>query len=309
MVRRVLLNACCFTIATTGCGGQLSPAPDDTGPTMPSPDELAVISPMLELVGDDERLFWIGEDRSVRSLPKAGGSSETLSATADAAHLVVDGQDLVWSGQTFGELYAQPKKGGPGRSLTAAAAIAPASPIAASAGAIYALNRTRTAIVRVQKAGGDPVPVADVDPLLSLRALSADKDTILWADSRGLAWTPFKGAGTYIVLDSVASFAVDGISVLWAGAEKSIWRVPRAGGDKQSVTAVGFDHPAFAVDDRQIYWVDTKGLWRAPKGGGERTALWTGESSPRGLVADGSNVFWVARGAGGERVLRLRRTW
>lgn len=307
VMARLLSGGCCAIglAVATGCGGQVSPAPDDAAPVLPGPDELAETGHILELVSDSERLFWIDNEHAVRNLSKAGGSIETLEARADAAHLAVDREDVVWSGQTFGGLVIQPKMGS-GRRFTTI--VATASPIAVSGGSIYALNLKSTAIVRVPKDGSDAVPVIELNPLISVNALSVDKDILFWSDSRGLAWAPAtKGEGTYFAFDSITRFTVDGPNVLWGG-ERSIWRALRTGGGKTMVASAEAAAPAVAVDDLHVYWVDSTGLWRVPKAGGDRRALWTGASSPCCLVADEAYIFWVARGpTGTERLLRLRR--
>jgi hypothetical protein len=102
-------------------------------------------------------------------------------------------------------------------------------------------------------------------------------------------------------------FAIDGSSVYWAelgnpgvapdggvaAPDGGVMSAPIAGGTAKSIVS-GTSASAVAVDDANVYWLDTAAgaLDAAPKGGGQTTVLASNQTNFGEIVLDATNVYW-----------------
>jgi len=246
-------------------------------PTGPSPSHL------VEHKGE---LFWseAGEE-SINKVSLAGGSAEVLALRVEAPEEVaVQGQDVFW--------------------LESRSGFSPSG--CAGPGVIRNLHKTSLD-------GGTSVLLATGDSCGDVTTdLVADDTSVYWATSTASPNTyvihkiPVSGGtSTTIATTSVPIVAMTGddTNLYWMENQfpdtANIRSVPKAGGTPATI-AGGFVSRAvtFAINGTSVFFTQanfpsTDNLVKAPLTGGAPALLSTLSGTPRKMVADDTNVYWV----------------
>ena len=126
--------------------------------------------------------------------------------------------------------------------------------------------KTTEDIIKFQKAGGEPVLLAEHPSFL---------------------------------IDSSPGIAVDGTHVYWSDdSVDEIRKIALDGSDGQVFTtlASGLNNPGHIVlDSTHVYWIEETGgvLRKVPKEGGTIVTLLTGLTNPHGLTVDDTHAYWT----------------
>lgn len=246
---------------------------DRTQPDGPheSPTVLATsLTDPRELVHDASSLFFLadvsGGSHAVFSLSDQGGAPAQLAPTTGRS-LALANQALYWL--SANGLDTMPESGGP------------------------------TSLVSGE------VPS---DYTWDVQDLTADATAVYWTeqDSGGAGrvrafvlgstgateLAPAKGSATLLVVDAVA--------VYWL-ATGEVHRVPKPGGQPETLATFSAAASGLAVDDEYVYWtsLDNAGsVRRVSKSGGDMTILVEGIDHPRSVAVDGTHVYFTAQGEG-----------
>jgi hypothetical protein len=100
-----------------------------------------------------------------------------------------------------------------------------------------------------------------------------------------------------------AGLALDGTSVYWAAeTDKTVMKMPLAGGNATPLATNQDDPYAIAVDGTTVYWtnVTTNTVMRVPLGGGSPTAVVTDPSVGDSLAIDATSVYF----AGANKIMK-----
>ncbi len=234
-------------------------------------------------------LFWSESgENPVKSISLAGGSPKVLAQKIGVpAGFVVQGQDVFWLDERSGI----------------------ASSGCAGQGVIRILKRTSTGTTTTVLATGD-----NCAPINGTSDVVSDGTYVYWVTSTAtpdtyvIQKTPISGgASTAVTTTSVPIVAMTGVggNLYWMenffpDITRGAIREAPAGGGPLVTLASGFSSRAgtFAINSTSAFYTQanfpsTDSLVRVPISGGSGTVLATLASTPKKLVADDANVFWI----------------
>ena len=268
---------------------------------------------------DTDHVYWTedGFDGAVWRAPKAGGAATQLSKSPPTANesvgIAVDDTSVYW-GNGDGGVYSAPKAGGPATVLLPATADGASSGFVIDDAYLYALMDTpslETQLVKLPKAGGSPVVLADALEIPS--SLAADADNIYWiAASATVNSVPKSGGAVVEVSDAetaVMVLAADASGVYGLDIQCNLLELPGNGAKPVVLAGASSNAAAFgaqiALDATDIYWSassygipQTETAYRIPKVGGAEVQLATCDLSPEGghigIAVDSTFVYWPA---------------
>jgi hypothetical protein len=214
----------------------------------------------LMLVGD--RLWW-GDERTVRAMPKAGGTVATVvdNLPRDVYDIALFGPDLFVAMYDTGQGTTEIRRYSlDGKRLASTQVVDGVTPIMiARAEGIYI--GSDNGLVRVTPSGGIERLSSEE---LEVQALFIDTDEVMF--------------GTYGAIHRAPRTAI-----------RLSRRITRGDGAVSDL----------AADDRHVYWGSTldeppgNAIWRAPKAGGRSRLFVRMEGEPGSILIDGDHVYWT----------------
>jgi hypothetical protein len=244
----------------------------------------------------------------VSKVPKSGGTVSLMSAGYGNPWMVVsDGTNVYWSDRKGTISYAATTSGVPAPD---GGSMAQCGVPAADGGVVVGDVRTLVALT----AADDPYGIA------------TDGANIFWTNlgNGGGVWgTPIAGlhpsAPQLIVPGSCEAYCETGIAMLgstlfWLAYAGSVYATSLAAEPSATaqLTRLGnVDSRFVATDGTNVYWTmsDGSSVWTVPVAGGETVEISGVESTPWGITADSSGVYWVNSfnvGPGGSALRRAR---
>lgn len=205
-------------------------------------------------------LYWVDTKTgsgAIMSIPRTGGATATLVATADApSNSLVVAQDALYfvDGHSSGTLFTVPTIGGAKR------AIAPVSASSSLAfdGAdfFYLLD----AVIKLPRAGGESSRISD--PCFYPTTLVVDDTQVFWACQDGTVRTVAKTGGPTRTLFSrsvgggnIGGLVLDGANVYFTSmSDGTVDRVGKQGGPVTILASGEFTPGPLAVDDAFVYY-------------------------------------------------------
>ena len=84
--------------------------------------------------------------------------------------------------------------------------------------------------------------------------------------------------------------------------QKSVMRVPLAGGTAETLATGVRTVTSFAIDAANIYWTDQLAniVGKVPLAGGVSTTIAEHQSQPLSVAVDSTNVYWANQGSIGK---------
>ena len=227
-----------------------------------APERLAETVDANGLMIVDDRLWW-GDERAVRSMPKAGGTVATVvdNLPRDVYDIAVFGPDLFVATYDAGMGTTEIRR--------------------------YTLDGKRRASTQV---------VDGVTPIMIARA----EGVYVGNDSGLVRVRPSGGIERLSSEDlEVQAVFIDVDEVLF-GTYGAIHRAPRKAVRLSRLVTRGDGAVSdLAADDRHVYWGSTldeppgNGIWRAPKAGGRSRQFVRMEGEPGSILIDGDHVYWT----------------
>lgn len=283
-------------------------APPPTPPTTLASNTGAVYAIAL----DETSVYWLNGSGAVQSVPKAGGTVQTLTdqegnADPECDFLALDATSIYWSTDL---IYSAPRSGGRAVDL-----IGPPydSPFDSSPSGGFAVGVSRlyftsafltdqgTALLAVPKGGGAIVTLSAIPESGAGGGVVLDDTRAFWAGpgNAEIIASPIDG-GAATVLAATAltlapcSLSLDDQAVYWGDITAgTVMAVPKMGGAIVTLVS-GLGQPyGVAVDSGNVYFTDGESgvVGRVPKGGGAVVTLDQG-TQPTCIVTDATGVYW-----------------
>jgi hypothetical protein len=331
------IGALCGVLLLIGGCGSVDASSAANGAVCPTSNQLVALAasdkPVLALALDDGYAYWTSGAATADAAPSggavmrvsfAGGAPEALAPDQPLpTDLAVDGQRAYWLDRFRGILSSVPVTGG---SATVVARTGIASELTIDATYAYWLDSeaTRTTLMRVPLAGGQPSVLVATLPLT--RALAIDSKNAYWTDSDGLddqgmgekrlMQVPLAGGPTTTLFTTVpdsafdagSAFALDATSIylfrslpLTVGQSSyrsTLLKVPLSGGDPTTVTVTDTTGALPVAVGATVYWVEvdpytgTSRVRKVSRDGGTPTVVASNLKRPATMKANGSKVCW-----------------
>jgi hypothetical protein len=161
---------------------------------------------------------------------------------------------------------------------------------------IFAADTMGMAILQIAEDAGPPAPFIAGEPYPS--RLVSDGVALYWTGPAGIRTATLAGgpASTLAAATCPEGIATDGINVFFTDrceTADAVRVVPAAGGTPTSLAADTNGAGAIALDDANVYWLNSKGgrLMKVAKAGGAPTAIDSGFVYPTALAVDASGVY------------------
>jgi hypothetical protein len=299
-----------LAMLAAGCTASSADAPDES-----NADSALMATSVIaggqnhprHLAQDATRIYWTtGEDGSgtVASVAKTGGVPTVLaSGLRNPAGIAVHGDAVYWvergpsfsGGEKSGAVKKVAKTGG------AVSELASGQPdldsIVVDADGIYfggdgGLYKLEGGVVATLY-----VPTAPALHTASVPVLVADGATLYFTTLLGkgpIVRLPKAGGASKVLADAQATsaLALDATHLYW-GTDEGVFRVAKAGGVAQKLSAGAPSITAIAVDGEDVFFTDfqSDGVYRVGIASGTKTrlAVW---SKPVGLLTDAAGLYW-----------------
>ncbi len=324
VLRRLVgvLQATLIALAPLACGGESDPNPNPHPPpsSPDSPEPLVATGPAPDrVVYSNNRVYWSeGGDAAIRSVSASGGTATLLAQRIGSPSAVAfAGEDIIWLDAQTGFspsgcgviLLLRRTAGGVTTTLeTQDNCWAEVPPLVVAGGDAYWVSATASqnpyVIRKTSLAGG--ASIALVTSTHRIPAMVADGVNLYWLEDEFLVPTaavravPLAG-GTPVTLasfsDRAGTFAINATSVIYSEVNSPssdrLRMVPLGGGDPIDIATVPNTPRKMVSDEAQVYWIDFDGVWSLPLAGGTPTLLARSTNTPIDLIARGDDLIWT----------------
>lgn len=233
--------------------------------------------------------------------------------------MAIDDTNVYWTEYAAGQIVRIAKAGG--APIIVASGLPSPGAIAVSSGNIYWTDAAAGTVSQLAVDGGSPVVLAT--GLLQPNALAVDaSDVYFWTIGdhtiRHLAPSPVVVASDL----TVAAMVLDAASLYCATFDGSILKIPRQGGNAQTLASSPVTYPGsgltdygawgVAIDTANAYWtyraywssLDPAMVLSVPLDGGTPTILCAQCAGALAITADPSGIYWTEIGPGNIETLR-----
>ncbi len=301
-----------------------SPARSECPPGAPGlPVVLAAgLSTLIGIAIDESYVYWgaFGAG-AVRRVPICGGPITTLATDQNPIGntIAVDATYVYWLSGPNPAGSAEPssiimrirKTGGAPESLTPNIGLAPVTPFALGAAAVYGSVGYPLPLDAIPLDGAPPQVLVSTAGFLG--AIAVDSAHVYWASGTTISEAPLdqaaQGIGTPLAFASLATMpnalVTDASSLYWTeiGSDGmstgNVCSVP-IGGGAQVVLASGQAGPsAIAVHRGSVFWTNMSdpsagNVSSVATEGGPVTVLASGQSFPRSIAVDATYAYWTS---------------
>jgi hypothetical protein len=243
------------------------------------------------IVVDATTVYW-ADTSSIKSVPKAGGASNTLASAQGATSLALDASFVYWA--TNNGVFATAKTGGTAVMLAAAQG---EPSIAVDDQYLYwgEGSGAMARIMRVTKGGGVPTELANGGAV----ALAVDSAYVYFADANFISKVPVGGGSVTQLAPAMMSngfIALDSSYVYWTEYSNGVKRVQVGGGIAEVLVSTSSVSFGLAIDAIDVYWGENNGAVRRVPIGGGAASPFVSAWPAYGLAVDDAYVYWSADG-------------
>jgi hypothetical protein len=160
-------------------------------------------------------------------------------------------------------------------------------------------------IARVPKVGGEPTTLVS-GPLAQPNSIVVDGSDVYWSNyGSGTIARVSKVGGSPIILAVGQSFAsnvrVLGDDIFWlkyVGSHLIMRASAWDGGNVATVVSANEPITGFAIDNSSVIWLNwnQQEVLKSPLAGGTPVVIASNQGSPRTVVVDANNAYWITEG-------------
>ncbi len=232
----------------------------------------------------------------------------------EPGEMAIDGANVYWTEPAAGQIIRVAKAGGPPTIL--ASGLPSPGAIAVSSGTIYWTDAVAGTVSQLAVAGGSPVTLATGLP--GPDALAVDAMDVYFSNISDHTVRHLAGSSSVVVASgqTVAAMVLDASNVYWATVDGSIIKIPRNGGNTETLAASPVTYPGsgppdygamgLAIDTTNAYWtyraywsgLDPGMVLSVPLEGGAPTVLCAPCGGALAVTVDPSGIYWTESGLG-----------